>query len=120
MKFVIQHHITEPEHYDLMVEKSDILATWQISVRDIISFESGTEIAAVKIQDHRKKYLSYEGPVSCDRGRIEIHDTGEYTEKLMDDKNLKISIKGKKLKGLLNIKLKKSDQYIIKLTPETY
>ena len=103
MKFVIHHHITEPEHYDLMLEKGEILHTWQIPMESFQNFLKGKQVQVEKIQDHRKKYLDYEGPISCDRGMVKIFDTGDYAEKLWGDEII-VATHGNFLKGTLALK----------------
>ncbi|MCP4130151.1 MAG: hypothetical protein GY754_03940 [bacterium] len=103
MKFVIHYHQTEPEHYDLMIERGKTLLTWQIAVEDINRLAAGEEVKAVRIQDHRKKYLTYEGPISCNRGMVSIYDSGDYKTESWDEKLIKIFVDGLKLKGNLSI-----------------
>lgn len=99
MKFVIHHHVTVPEHYDLMLEAEETLHTWQLTTKNLTSLLSGRRIEAVKIHDHRKMYLEYEGPVSCDRGHVSLFDSGEY--RLMKEKKHRTEyfFSGKKLTG---------------------
>ncbi len=85
MKFVIQHHICEDDHYDLMIESGDSLSTWRISPGDINPLLNGENISLKRIKDHRREYLTYEGPVSGGRGRVEIFDSGEC--ELIPEKN---------------------------------
>jgi len=103
MKFVIHHHLTVPDHYDLMIEKGDALLTWRILSREFTKFLRGLPVHAERIRDHRKDYLDYEGPVSCDRGRIEVYDSGEYAGDASDSV-IFLPINGTILKGTLSIK----------------
>jgi hypothetical protein len=74
-RFVILHHRVDPgEHWDLMLEVGDGLATWQL-LREPAS-ASSMPIPARRIGDHRKTYLEYEGPVSGDRGTVLRIDGG--------------------------------------------
>ena len=76
-RFVVQHHTGYgPEHWDLMLEEDDGLATWRLH-RDPATLAAGP-IPATRIADHRKAYLTYEGPVSRDRGQVRIVDHGTY------------------------------------------
>ena len=76
MRFVIQHHITENEHCDIMFETegSDMLLTWQIILSDMYLLLKGAEIKAERIRDHRKHYLDYEGSVKSSGGSVKIFD----------------------------------------------
>ena len=111
MKFVIHHHVTSPPHYDLMVEKDNVLHTWQISENSFQNFIDGKSINVTMIQDHRKKYLDYEGPISCDRGTVKIFDTGEYVE-ISWNKDIIVQINGKLLNGKLSL-LFNCDKYFL-------
>lgn len=104
MKFVIHLHETVESHYDLMVERGDALVTWRIPRREFPSFLSGSEIPAERIQDHRKMYLTYEGPVSCERGRVACYDSGEYSELCWNEKNIEIFLRGAIIFGNLSIR----------------
>lgn len=105
MKFVIHHHRTVPDHYDLMFEQGESLLSFRIAEDDIGALIDGRHVTAEKIQDHRKDYLSYEGPVSCDRGHVEIVDSGEY--RLIETGNgfFRAGFTGKKLDGIFMFSL---------------
>jgi hypothetical protein len=74
-RFVILHHCVEGgEHWDLMLEHGDTLATWQLSRQP--TTHADLPIAANPIGDHRRAYLDYEGPVSGNRGEVRRVDSG--------------------------------------------
>jgi hypothetical protein len=56
------------EHWDLMIELDDTLATWRLA--RLPRTGDHTPIAATRLGDHRKAYLTYEGPLSRDRGEV--------------------------------------------------
>lgn len=81
-RFVILHHTyadqqagsASGEHWDLMLERDGILMTWQL-----LTEPKGAEslpIRARRIGDHRLAYLTYEGPLSGDRGHVRRIDAG--------------------------------------------
>ncbi len=75
-RFVILHHTGfGREHWDLMLESPDALWTWKLSQDPTTG--AGKAIEAVRIGNHRKHYLDYEGPVSGDRGEVQRVDHGE-------------------------------------------
>jgi len=75
-RFVILHHTGfGREHWDLMLEGPEALWTWKLSQDPTTG--TGDDIEAVRIGDHRKHYLDYEGPVSSDRGRVQRVDHGD-------------------------------------------
>ncbi len=77
-RFVLQHHILAPgdEHWDLMFEVGPVLRTW--SLPSSLDDPSQLPMHAQQLDDHRLDYLEYEGRVSGDRGRVQIHDRGAY------------------------------------------
>ena len=69
-----------PEHYDLMLEMleaGEALATWRLE-RDCLDLRPGEALAARKLPDHRRAYLSHQGPVSGGRGRVTRVHAGTY------------------------------------------
>ena len=75
--FVIQEHIIDDQsHWDFMVRCGEILLTWQIDTPPEKWSES--EMICKKIFDHRLKYLTYEGPISDNRGYVRIVCRGQY------------------------------------------
>jgi hypothetical protein len=77
-RFVILHHrLADGEHWDLMLERGEVLATWRLPLepRDATCLP----MTVHRIGDHRKAYLDYEGPVSRNRGYVTRVDQGEWT-----------------------------------------
>ncbi|MHC4605436.1 MAG: DNA polymerase ligase N-terminal domain-containing protein [Planctomycetota bacterium] len=97
-RFVIQHHVGAPDgdHYDLMLEEGDSLMTWKIGAPAFTRLQSSN-----RIEDHRKKYLDYEGEVSGDRGKVAIWDRGEYTLDARSPIHLRVALRGEKIRTRL-------------------
>ncbi len=97
-RFSILHH-QEPagEHWDLMLERGDVLLTWQLDVepvsRDVLP------IVARRIADHRKRYLTYEGPISDDRGTVRRVDSGSVEFENITESKLVVRLAGNRLVG---------------------
>ncbi|HPA73239.1 MAG TPA: DNA polymerase ligase N-terminal domain-containing protein [Spirochaetota bacterium] len=120
MKFVVHHHTSRPgeaDHYDLMIDGGGALATWRISEESMARLLQGDIVVASKIADHRREYLSYEGPVSCDRGMVKIMDSGECEMADHSESARRYRMKGKELKGMMLISLLRGDRWEILLTP---
>ena len=64
---VLRHEGVNPPHFDLMFETSagSELATWQSAIWPV---DRRTTLA--RIADHRRTYLTYEGPLSGNRGWV--------------------------------------------------
>jgi len=78
-RFVILEHVGHgPAHFDLMLEQDGAaLATWQLD-RVPGDLPAGGMMSARRLADHRREYLSYEGPVSRGRGRVRRVEAGTY------------------------------------------
>src|SRR5258706_5113599 len=75
LRFAILHHTGVPTpHFDLMFETApgSPLATWRSPVWPILQ---PTPIE--RLDDHRRDYLDYQGPVSNDRGHVRRVAGGE-------------------------------------------
>lgn len=64
-------------HYDLMLSKGDVLATWQLR-ESPVGIPVGESILTSRLSDHRAAYLTYQGPVSRGRGEVAMLDRGSY------------------------------------------
>lgn len=60
-------------HWDLMFEDEECLWTWSIQ-----KLPPGTIEAAMRLPNHRKMYLDYEGEVSNGRGSVTLVARGHY------------------------------------------
>ena len=70
MRYVVLHHTGypgQPDHFDLMLAVDDAgpLRTWRL-----IRWPAEVGDAAEPIHDHRRRYLTYEGPISGGRGKV--------------------------------------------------
>jgi len=78
-RFVILHHcLPAGEHWDVMLETETALMTWSIPPQ--CSWGSSFVCPAVRLPDHRKHYLDYEGEVSGNRGAVVRIDAGIYEQ----------------------------------------
>ncbi len=94
-RFVVLTHDHPFLHWDFMLEQGESLRTWRLSAEP----NSGEEISAEPLSDHRLEYLVYEGPVSGDRGEVTQWDRGEYEVIEESQDKLSVQLHGEKLKG---------------------
>jgi hypothetical protein len=74
-RFVVQEHTTpDGVHWDLMLEKGDVLTTFRLEQPPQAAL--GGAVRAVKIFDHPPRFLTYEGPVQKGTGQVRIVDRG--------------------------------------------
>ena len=75
-RFVIQLHAAGGgHHYDFMLEAGEALATWRLD-RLPVRLGRHESVPAAALPAHRRAYLTYQGPVGGDRGRVRIVDSG--------------------------------------------
>jgi hypothetical protein len=110
-RFVILHHRQRSgEHWDLMIEQPDALATWQLA-DDPTRTEAPRAITATRIGDHRKAYLTYEGPVSQDRGEVRRIEQGACELLCADDSTWLLHLQGNHLQGQYALRQVQANQW---------
>lgn len=80
-QFVLLHHFqSNSEHWDLMLDLGNALATWQLLEHPVPPIRRGAlrGVPARRIADHRRLYLHREGPISGARGHVKRLDRGSY------------------------------------------
>ena len=68
---ILLHQGKGQEHYDLVLEGQNLCPTFQFEQKELLN--------GLRIQDHRKKYLTFEGLISPEKGTVVIIETGTYT-----------------------------------------
>ena len=97
-RFVILHHLAPTgEHWDLMLERGDVLLTWQLTSRP--TDRAARPIECVRIADHRKRYLDYEGPISGGRGIVTRFDRGRFEFLEFTEDRITFELSGDVLNG---------------------
>ena len=94
-RFVILEHDHPERHWDLMLETGPTLRTWRLAQPPA----PGAPIAALALPDHRLDYLSYEGPVSGNRGTVVRWDAGWYEQATADEPALTLALHGTRTAG---------------------
>lgn len=100
-RYVILRHTlpaesTRPSHWDFMLEFGDVLRTWALEQ----SPDGAEPQPAQLLPDHRAAYLTYEGPVSGNRGEVARWDEGTFTT--ADDlagERIEVALSGRRLNG---------------------
>jgi len=76
---ILRHEVpsgsARPSHWDFMLEHGDALRTWAIELPP----DAAEPQPALLLPDHRAAYLTYEGPVSGNRGDVTRWDEGTFT-----------------------------------------
>lgn len=125
LSFVIQRHKASRLHYDFRLELEGVLKSWAVPKGP--SLNPTDKRLAMMVEDHPYDYKDFEGEIpegNYGAGIVEIWDKGTYTtiekaeagneEKILlqglKSGNLKVLLKGKKLKGeFALVKLKNAE-----------
>jgi hypothetical protein len=99
-RFVILLHempgdSVRPTHWDLMLEDDAVLLTWALEAFP----EQGLVSRAHSLPDHRLAYLTYQGPVSQNRGSVTRREQGEFRWLHRSSQTLRIQVSGQRLEG---------------------
>ncbi len=78
LRFTILHHTahpTQPDHFDLLFETApdSLLATFRSPIWPL-----ATATLIEQINDHRREYLEFEGPLSNNRGQVQQVAAGTF------------------------------------------
>jgi len=108
--FVILHHTGYgPKHWDFMLEEGEALATWQCPTNPA-DLPPGQTLPCQKLPDHRRAYLTYEGPISENRGKVRRVEEGRYERLAANEQLLRVRLHGKILTGLVELRQDQSDE----------
>ncbi|QEH33535.1 ATP-dependent DNA ligase [Aquisphaera giovannonii] len=98
-RFVLLEHEHNGVHWDFMLEAGGALWTWALRALP----ERGREVVARRLPDHRLAYLSYEGPISGDRGRVRRVAEGTHRTAVAGAGCLKVELAGDQLVGTVDL-----------------
>ncbi len=103
-RFVILQHVgCGRSHYDLMLERGDSLATWQVDVPPQKWAQQG-QVSCRRLADHRLAYLDDEGAVSGGRGSVSAVDRGTFVSGGWAELSIAVQILGRSLHGTLELR----------------
>ena len=109
-RFVIQQHrVDQSIHWDLMLENQESLATWQVPVHP--SDWPEKKARCRHIFDHRLIYLSYQGPLSDNRGDVQIVASGQYLPLETTETRWQVLLRSDKINGQLVLQHFRDDQW---------
>lgn len=110
-RFVIQFHSAPAgAHYDLMLEAGEALATWRLD-RLPAEAAGGQALPATALPDHRREYLTYEGPVSGGRGSVRIVDRGDCEIRARGRDEWAFELRGEKVRGAFSLRRLGGDRW---------
>ena len=99
--FVIQRHQARNLHWDLRLEKDDVLKSWAVPKEP--PAKKNIRRLAIQTEDHPIEYSTFEGVIpegEYGAGVVELWDQGTFeTEKWMEEKEIIVHLKGERLTG---------------------
>lgn len=101
LRFVLLEHRWNGVHWDFMLETDGgTLRTWAIDQE----VQSGRELPARALPDHRAAYLDYEGEVSGGRGMVRRIDRGTYEPLTWSEALIRVRLEGDQLFGPVELR----------------
>lgn len=106
-QFVILRHVQDDNaHWDLMLDLGETLATWKLTGNPLATMppaEPTAPIHAQRIADHRRAYLTYEGPISGDRGHVRQIESGDCRWSLVKGEEWLVELQGSILRARVRL-----------------
>lgn len=132
LHFVVQKHYASRLHYDFRLEIDGVLVSWAVPKGP--SADTSVKRLAVQTEDHPMGYIDFEGNIPKGQyggGTVMVWDTGtfqaegydDYTEghkilkKQLKDGDIKVVLKGRKMKGswhIFRLKDKEKEWLLVK------
>ena len=114
--YVIQKHTTDDDvHWDLMIERDGVLATWRVGVspKQMLC----NTLTITKIHDHEMRFLTYQGPVNKGTGDVTIADKGICVINQWTDNRITGFFDGDKLNTQFQMDHLAADEWQLKRLP---
>jgi hypothetical protein len=113
---ILIHRGHGPDHFDLLLEQADALATWRFLQKDADPRLAGDEagLPCRRIADHRKAYLDYEGPVSRGRGEVRRVEAGTWTLSCRETRWLRFELSGQTMRGVYELRGDDEDAWTLR------
>lgn len=118
--FIIHAHSGQAVlHYDLMLLQGNVLTTWRLQ-QSPVEMIIGQSIPARKLPDHRKAYLTYQGPVSGNRGEVAMVEEGSYELLTKSPRRWELRLSGRRIIGRYELLRPEqdSDTWTLRRLPE--
>lgn len=113
MRFALLAHDFPTPHWDLLLEAGPACRTWRI----LTDPTQPGPYPAKPLPDHRLHYLTYEGPVSGDRGSVKRVDSGELIWLTNRPEVTRVLLYGECWQGVLEIRSKEDSLHAVAITP---
>lgn len=98
--YSIQKHDASTLHYDLRLEKENVLKSWAVPKEP--SKDPSDKRLAIETEDHDLDFADFEGEIEEGKygaGNVELWDEGTYEEIEWKENKIIVNIDGEKLNG---------------------
>ena len=89
-RYVVLQHNHPFLHWDFLLEQEEDCLAWRL----LLPPSPGGSCGGQPLPDHRKHYLSYEGPVSGNRGSVTQFDAGCFARQVLEPDELRLTFDG--------------------------
>ena len=116
---LLRHECGDASHYDWMFEDPGTpfgegkLVTFRVQ-HPTWEWRGVAQITLERIADHRRDYLTYEGPLTGDRGNVSRVDTGTIVARRWTDADALLDVRMAHFTG--TVRLEKGEEYIYSMT----
>jgi DNA ligase D-like protein (predicted polymerase)/DNA ligase D-like protein (predicted 3'-phosphoesterase) len=116
-RFVIQHHFSRREHFDLRLEMNGVLLSW--AVPKGMPESPADRRLAVRVEDHPLEYQYFQGTIPAGQygaGKVEIWDAGTWQDEEPNgdkSKMFKFKLNGKRLNSSYALVRTKENNWIL-------
>ncbi len=112
-RFVVLRHefpadASRTAHWDFMLEDEHDLATWAL---EALPGSATVPVRARQLPAHRLAYLTYEGPVSGNRGHVHPCDAGDFEWLAREPDLLRVQLRGQLLQGRVTLERDRADEH---------
>lgn len=98
---VLRHEQDGHHHFDLMIDTGPALATWKMP--EPPETTRAVPQDCLRLPDHRRRYLDYQGPLSENRGEVTRHDDGHCIVHACSPVCWEITFYGRELRGRVRL-----------------
>ncbi len=111
LRHTLPPHAARPSHWDLMLATDSDGPLWTWELRDEPAVD--TVQFAERLADHRRAYLTYEGPVSNDRGHVTRYDEGTLVWREQQEGHLIVELHGNQLVARLTMDRQSDERWLL-------
>jgi bifunctional non-homologous end joining protein LigD len=113
-RFVIQEHHARRLHWDLRLERDEVLVSWALPRG--VPIDPKQNRLAVHTEDHPLEYIDFEGTIPKGQygaGEMRVWDRGTYDAEKFEDKKVIVRFHGERVEGRYALFQTRGDDWMI-------